>query len=125
METSLIFDIFKTFLLPVLTAAVGWFASKLKTKREKQEADVNFINEAIKPLLNSIAELTGHIQKITDDFLSERDKNIELIAERTALKKEIEGLQNKIKSLERKIDALNKTISKQQNEKDTRPADAG
>lgn len=103
-------------LLCLCTAAIGWLFSKLKTKRENKQTDLQIINEAIKPLLSSISELTEHVNRVTNDLIDEKKRNLELMNERTTLRNEIGGLTEKIALLEKKVGSLTKLIQRQQKE---------
>ncbi len=119
MDTQLIYQI----IIPVLTAATGWFFSKLKTSRENKQSDLQLINEAIAPLLKSIAELTAHIKSITAELVEEKKLNLQLMEEKAATSAEVERLNAKVASLEKKIQSLTNLIKKQHHEKTTTSAD--
>ncbi len=99
--------------LPIITAATAWFFSKLKTTRECKQSDLQLINEAISPLLKSIAELTQHVKNITAELVDEKKNNLQLLEEKSALLTEIEGLNSKVASLEKQIQSLTNLVKKQ------------
>ena len=96
------------------TALVTWVVSKLMTPREKRNSDLDVINKTIQPLLESISELTTHVRAVTEELVSEKAKNLELINERSALLQEVEAMANKITSLEKKVTSLTSVMRKLQ-----------
>ena len=99
--------------LPVITGACGWLFSKLQTRREQKQTDLQLINAAIKPLLESISELTDRLKATTTALMEEKERNLKLTTERTELLDKIENLEREVKKLQRQISKLSK------NEKDT------
>lgn len=112
-----ILDVGKIFVLPILTAVLGWLGKSVKSRRENKKSDLELINNAISPLLRSISELTDHVGKVTAELVEEKAKNLELTTQRDAQRGEIEALTSKVTSLERKITALTNLIKKQKHDK--------
>ncbi len=113
-------DVIYQVVLPIITAATAWFFSKLKTNRENKQTDLQLINEAISPLLKSIAELTQHVSTTTAELVEEKKLTLQLVEEKSALLAEIEGLNTKVTNLEKKIQSLANLIKKQRkNESET------
>ena len=104
-------------VLPVITAFCGWLFSKLQTRREQKQTDLQIINAAIKPLLVSISELTDRLKSTTSELMEERERNLKLTTERTELLGKIENLEKEVKKLQRQVAKLSK------NEKDADTAD--
>lgn len=99
--------------LHAITGACGWFFSKLQTRREQKQTDLQLINAAIKPLLESISELTDRLKATTTELMEEKERNLKLTTERTELMDKIENLEREVKKLQRQISKLSK------NDKDT------
>ncbi|MCD8177306.1 MAG: hypothetical protein LUE98_07740 [Tannerellaceae bacterium] len=55
----------------VLTPFCSWLFSKLHTKREKQKIDLEIIQAAIAPQLDSIQQLTAHNNQLVQMYLDE------------------------------------------------------
>jgi len=106
------------YLVSVLTAIIGVFSGKYLTRREKKKTDIQLIQEAINPLLESITGLTDHNNNLIEKLLAEQLKNLELIQERAGWMIEKQELVSKIDKLERKVTTLAKEIKKLRDEKD-------
>lgn len=92
-------DIILQILLPFVTGACGWMFSKMQTRREQKQTDLQIINDAIRPLLESIADLTNRLKQSTTDLMDEREKSLNLANERTELLDKIESLEKEVKRL--------------------------
>lgn len=112
-------DIVYQILLFLATTAIGWFFGKLQTKREQKQTDIQIIEGAISPMLNSIKELTEHSSELVAKLLTEQEKNLKLIETNLALLTEKTNLVNKIESLEKKVATLTDMVKKLANEKDS------
>lgn len=112
-------DIIYQIIIALSTAAIGWFFGKLQTKREQKQTDLQIIESAITPLLNSIRGLTEHSNELVTKLLAEQEKNLALIEQNSALLAEKTDLINKIESLEKKVATLTSMVKKlAKNEKD-------
>jgi len=98
----------------LVTAAIGWIFSKLKTNRERKQSDLDLVNNAVAPLVKSITDLTDQNNEIVKKLVAEQDKNLRLIKEKGELLEEMEGLRKEVKALKRELE----TFIKRQNEKD-------
>lgn len=96
META---DVIKQVLMMVATGLCGWVFSKLQTRREQKQTDLQIINNAIKPLLESISDLTMRLKQMTIDLMDEREKCVSLSNERSELLGKIESLEKEVKRL--------------------------
>lgn len=112
-------DIVYQILLFLATTAIGWFFGKLQTKREQKQTDIQIIEGAISPMLNSIKELTEHSSELVAKLLTEQEKNLKLIETNLVLLTEKTNLVNKIESLEKKVATLTAMVKKLANEKDS------
>lgn len=113
-------DLIYQILLAFATTAIGWFFGKLQTKREQKQTDIQIIESAITPLINSIKGLTEHNNELVTKLLVEQEKNLKLIEEKSVLLEEKTNLVNKIESLERKVANLTAMVKKlAKNEKDS------
>lgn len=111
-------DIWQQIVIPLVTAAIGWAFAKLKTGRERKQSDLELINGAVSPLLESIRDLTNHGNNITEKLLQEQTKNLELMERNAALLTERIDLVKKLGKLEREVATLTKEIKKLTAEKD-------
>lgn len=98
-------------VLPVISAALGWLFSKLQTRREQKQTDLQIINTALKPLLESITDLTDRLKQSTTELLEERERTLKLSNERTEL-------LDKVNSLEKEVKRLVKLVNKLSNKDD-------
>ncbi len=110
-------DIVYQILLFLATTAIGWFFGKLQTKREQKQTDIQIIEGAISPMLNSIKELTEHSSELVVKLLTEQEKNLQLIETNSALLADKANLVNKIESLEKKVATLTAMVKKLADEK--------
>ena len=76
------------------------------TKREKKASDLELIEKAISPMLNSITNLTNHLDEVTAKYAAEQRKNLKLIKEKgelllriASLEKEVQKLTEMVKNL--------------------------
>lgn len=101
----------------LVSLAVGFFGRLLMTRREKKHDDIQLLNEAINPLVESVRLLTEQnkdlIQKLQEEQMA-RLQDIEdkrqLLAEKQTLQKQLEKNNRKIEELNRKIEELNRKI---------------
>ena len=101
----------------LVSLAVGYFTRLLMTRREKKHDDIQLLNEAINPLVESVRILTEQnkdlIQKLQEEQMA-RLQDIEdkrrLLDEKQALQKQLERNNRKIEELNRKIEELNRKI---------------
>ena len=98
-------------VLPVISAALGWLFSKLQTRREQKQTDLQIINTALKPLLESITDLTDRLKQSTTELLEERERTLNLSNERTEI-------LDKVNSLEKEVKRLVKLVNKLSNKDD-------
>lgn len=92
------------------TGFFGWFFGKLQTNRERKKTDLQLINEAIAPLLTSISQLTKQNNEMVCQLLTEQDKNLKLIEEKSQWMKERSELIEKIERLEKQVSTLSKKV---------------
>lgn len=119
MTTREVMEQINTYALPILAAVLGWFGSKLKTRREKKAEDIQVIQDAIAPLLKSISELTAHNNAVTQQLIAEQKKTLELLQEKAAWSAERDSLVNKVDSLQKQVTKLTtmvKKLTKESNE---------
>lgn len=112
-------DIVYKIVIPLVTAAIAWFFSKLQTTREQKQTDLKLIGDAVTPLLNSIKNLTDHNNALIKDLLEEQKTKVQLMDDVSTLKSERNTLSEKVDSLEKTIKCLTRKIDKLANEKDT------
>ncbi|NJN27155.1 MAG: hypothetical protein HC819_14845 [Cyclobacteriaceae bacterium] len=100
----------------------AWLYSKLKTKRERKQSDLELINEAIQPLLNSIQKVTSSNDELMQRYISAQNEKIKLLDEKSDLLKDrgtlmdkVEGLEKEIVKLNAKINSLIKNVAKNNN----------
>ncbi len=99
-----------TYILPVLTAVLGWLGAKIKTRRENKQTDLQIINGAIQPLLKSISELTDHSRTLTGELVEEQKKSLALVEEKRAWLAERGDLLDEIDKLKRQVASLAKEV---------------
>lgn len=109
---------YSQYIIPVLTAALAWFGANIKTRREKKKTDLQIINEAIKPLLTSITELTNHNRELTGDLVEQQTDNLKLLEEKRAWLAERGDLLEEMGKLRKQVDALAKEVKKLRGDKD-------
>lgn len=97
-------------VIPLSSAIVGFISKGLMTRRERSKSDLEIINNAITPLLNSIRELTEQnnalVAKLTDEqakVLEYMQKNKELLEERSELIAKIDKLTRQVELLKKMI----------------------
>lgn len=106
------------YMLPVVTAILGWLGSNVRNRRDKKQTDLKIINDAITPLLKSIKELTDHSQHMTGQLLQEQAEKLALLEEKNAWLAERIDLESKIDKLIKRIASLEKEVRKQAMGKD-------
>lgn len=112
-------EVLKNLAFAVGGGGATWLFAKLKTPREKKAADLELIEKAITPLLNSIRELTNHNSETTAQLIAEQAKSLKLLQENAALLQDKVNLVQKVESLERKVQKLTAMVEKlAKNEKD-------
>ena len=87
----------------LVSLAAGYFTRLLMTRREKKHDDIQLLNEAINPLVESVRILTEQnkdlIQKLQEEQMA-RLQDIEdkrrLLDEKQALQKQLERKNSKI-----------------------------
>ena len=99
-----------TYILPVLTAVLGWLGAKIKTRRENKQTDLQIINGAIQPLLKSISELTDHSRTLTGELVEEQKKSLALVEEKRAWLAERGDLLDEIDKLKKQVASLAKEV---------------
>jgi predicted nuclease with TOPRIM domain len=113
---ELFFEILKYAAITIISIGVGWFFSKLQTKREQKKSDFELISDAINnattPLLKSFSELNNHYTEVVDKLIKEQVRTRELLRENAALIK-------KVDQLEQKVVELTVEVKKIRNEKNT------
>lgn len=105
-----IIEFLKEVALPLTTGIAGWFGSRILTAREAKKTDLQIINEAITPLLNSITELTKTVEVTQTKLINEQEKSLSLIMENKALIAEKGDLMKKVEELEKKVAKLTKLV---------------
>jgi chromosome segregation ATPase len=98
------------YILPVVTAVVGWLGANIKSRRANKQTDLQIINEAIQPLLKSIKELTDHNRTLTGELVEEQKKTLALVEEKRALLAERGDLVDKVEKLGRQVATLTKEV---------------
>lgn len=111
MELAL--EILKYTATAAIAGFLGWFFSKLQTRREKKAKDLELINSAVTPLLKSISDLTHHYSETVDKLIKEQAQSRKLWLENGRL-------IGKVESLERQVDLLTTEIKKLTDEKSVR-----
>jgi hypothetical protein len=113
VDTAMSFSPWWQLLILVVTNLCTWLFGKWQTKREQKQTDLQIIEQAIAPQLESIGKLTEQNGQLVEMFLNEQKlrlaaegENAELKAEREELKAQIATLSRKIANLEKKIDKL-------------------
>lgn len=102
----------------LIGGGVGWWFSKLLTKREKKATDLELFEKAVTPLLTSIGNLTTHISETTEKYAAEQKKTLHLMQEKSAWLEEKATLTRKVESLEQKVMSLTRLVKKLADEKD-------
>ena len=105
-------DYLKQIGLMVAAAVVGWFGSNVKSRRDKKQTDLQIINEAITPLLQSIKDLTDHNHGLTEKLLAEQTKNLAMLEERRSLLDERDNLADQVEKLNKRVALLERAIRK-------------
>jgi chromosome segregation ATPase len=100
------------YILPVVTGIVGWLGSNVKSRRANKKTDLQIINEAIKPMLQSITELTDHNRTLTGKLVEEQQKTLALMEEKRAWLAERGDLVGQIEKLTRRVASMEKEIKK-------------
>lgn len=113
-------EVIERIVLPVVTGLLGWFGSRFLTAREKKKTDLEIINGAIAPLLNSIGDLTTTVERINAKLIAEQEKNLALLHENAELQAERENLTGKIENLEKRVARLTRLVQNltKENEKE-------
>lgn len=93
------------------TGLFSWIYSHMKTRREQKQSDLELINAAIAPLLNSIKEVTDQNSELVKKYTDEQDKTIRLVEENNKLLKERSVLVEKVDRLERHVKELTTKIN--------------
>lgn len=109
----------ETLLASMGAALMGfftWLYSKWQTKREKKKTDLDLINDAIRPLLESIQNLTTRHNELIQKYIEEQNEKLALLAEKGELIEKIEHLEKQVKDLNSKI---NKLLKEKQFEKES------
>lgn len=93
-------------VIMTITGFLGWLFGKLQTKREQKQTDLEIIERAIAPQLESIRKLTEQNNRLVEMFLNEQslrlaaeDVSSELKANVAELTREIAGLKRQISKL--------------------------
>ena len=105
-------EVLPTSAIALVTGLLGWLFSKLQTRREQKESDLQLINKAISPLLASIRQLTDQSQETVQRLLAEQDKVLKLMGEKAELLRERGELVDKIEKLEKQVNCLTTKINK-------------
>lgn len=98
------------WIITPATGIITFFVGKWQTKRERKRSDFQMINEAISPLITSIGQLTEQNNELVQKLMNEQDKNLKLLAEKSAWIEEREELNQKIDKLQRTVNTLSKKI---------------
>lgn len=108
-------EVVTTTAISATTGILGWFFSKMQTRRERRKEELALFNaaitEAISPLLESINKLTEQNRDVVGKLLCEQDKNLALIEEKRKLLSERMTLTEKVEKLEKQIKTLNGKIN--------------
>ncbi|MDR2890758.1 MAG: hypothetical protein LBV18_04040 [Alistipes sp.] len=103
---------YSQYILPVLTAVLGWLGANIKTRRANKQTDLQIINEAIAPLLKSIRDLTDHNRTLTGELVEEQKKSLALVEEKRAWLAERGELVGQVEKLTKRVASMEKTIRK-------------
>lgn len=94
------------------TNACTWFFGKLQTRREQKQTDLQIINQAVTPLLDSIKNLTEYNNRLVEQYMEEQRQRMEAQEENKSLKAERTQLAEQVSKLTAKVDKLERTIKK-------------
>lgn len=104
--------VWQQITIPAATAAIAWFGSKMQTRRERKQSDLQIIDNAIAPLLTSIKDLTARNNEFVQMYLEEQKIRLETQSQNEQLIKDRNTLSVKVEKLTLKIEKLERTISK-------------
>ena len=89
---------------------VGYLTKLLTTSRERKEKDLDIINAAISPLLNSIKELTIQNKELITKLADEQTATLKQMQQNKSLLEERVELVGKIDKLTRQVELLKKAL---------------
>ncbi len=95
---------------PLAGVVTGFFARALTTRRERKKTDLELINAAISPLLESIKELTEQNQALVTKLTDEQQKTLEYMRRNRSLLEERAELVSKVDRLTKQIELLKKML---------------
>lgn len=97
-------------LLPLSGLIVGFLTRALTTRRERKRSDLELINMAIAPLLESIRSLTEQNSQLVEKLASEQRSTLEYMERVKGLQEERTELIAKIDKLSRQVENLKKLL---------------
>lgn len=108
------------FASATITLILGFLGRHLLTKREKKHDDLQMVNEAVNPLLESVKMLTAQTADLIAKLTAEQTAHLEsirkteaLLAEREVLTKKIDKMNKEIETLKKRIEELTSTIKQE------------
>jgi len=106
-------------IVPLVGVAVGYLTRLLTTRRERKKTDLEIINAAISPLLESIRNLTEQNSQLVGKLTDEQQKALEYIKKNRDLMEERAELMTKIDRLTKQIETLKKMLKEHLNNNET------
>lgn len=97
-------------VLPFIGVIVGYLTKVFTTKRERKKTDLEIINAAISPLLNSIGELTEQNRQLINKLTDEQMNTLEYMKRNKDLLEERAELVSKIDRLTKQVELLKKML---------------
>ncbi len=98
------------FVLPLVGLVVGYLTRVLTTRRERRKSDLEIINAAINPLLESVKQLTEQNRELVLKLADEQRKTLEYMRSNRSLLEERAELVAKIDRLTKQIELLKKML---------------
>jgi chromosome segregation ATPase len=103
-------DALTTISIAAGTGFFGWLFGKWKTPRERKKTDLQLINDAVSPLIDSIRQLTERNNEMVGKLIREQEEKLHLLEEKNEWIKERGELNAIIKKLEKEMASMNKKI---------------
>jgi hypothetical protein len=91
-------DTLTQILLCFATAAITWFFTNLKTKRQKKDSDSSLVNKTVSDSLETIEKLNSNYNRLVLELAEEKSKNLKLLDEKNKLLQKIQYLENELKN---------------------------
>lgn len=95
---------------PFVGVIVGYLTRALTTRRERKKSDLEIINAAITPLLESIKQLTEQNRELVLKLADEQRKTLEYMRSNRSLLEERAELISKVDRLTKQIELLKKML---------------